>query len=96
VSQLPDGSPPGLVYRRDSSRPRKDSQLLAELDRTAVRSDRAHGTQDSVIPIAEGGDELARRLRSGDWAVTYRRFRGRHRVVPAIARAGVRQASYER
>lgn len=56
----------------------------------------AHGTQDSVIPIAEGGDELARRLRSEGYAVTYRRFRGGHRVVPAIARAGVRQALYER
>jgi phospholipase/carboxylesterase len=49
----------------------------------------AHGTQDRVIPIALGGDEVVRRLRSGGYAVTYRRFDGGHRVVPSMARAAV-------
>jgi phospholipase/carboxylesterase len=50
----------------------------------------AHGTRDQVIPIALGGDEIVRRLRSaGRYRVTYRRFDGGHRVVPAIARAAV-------
>jgi phospholipase/carboxylesterase len=49
----------------------------------------AHGTQDRVIPIELGGDEIVRRLRSGGYAVTYRRFDGGHRVVPSVARAAV-------
>jgi phospholipase/carboxylesterase len=50
----------------------------------------AHGTRDQVIPIALGGDEIVRELRSdGGYVVTYRRFDGGHRVVPAIARAAV-------
>ena len=50
----------------------------------------AHGTRDQVIPIALGGDEIVRRLRSdGGYRVTYRRFEGGHRVVSAIARAAV-------
>ena len=50
----------------------------------------AHGLQDQVIPIALGGDEIVRRLRSdGGYQVTYRRFDGGHRVIPAIARVAV-------
>ena len=49
----------------------------------------AHGRGDQVIPIALGGDEVVRRLRSDGYPVTYRRFRGGHRVVSAIARAAV-------
>ena len=50
----------------------------------------AHGRRDTVIPIALGGDEIARRLRSdGGYRVTYRRFDGGHRVIPGIARAAV-------
>ena len=50
----------------------------------------AHGVRDQVIPIELGGNEIVRRLRSdGGYRVTYRRFAGGHRVVPAIARAAV-------
>ena len=49
----------------------------------------AHGTRDSVIPVSLGGDAIARELRGQGYDVTYRRFRGGHRVVPAIARAAV-------
>jgi len=49
----------------------------------------AHGTRDQVIPIAWGGDEIVRRLRSEGYRVTYRRFDGGHRVVPTIVRAVV-------
>jgi phospholipase/carboxylesterase len=50
----------------------------------------AHGVRDQVIPIELGGDAIARRLRSdGGYRVTYQRFAGGHRVVPAIARAAV-------
>jgi phospholipase/carboxylesterase len=50
----------------------------------------AHGRRDQVIPITLGGNEIVRQLRSdGGYRVTYRRFGGGHRVVPAIARAAV-------
>jgi phospholipase/carboxylesterase len=49
----------------------------------------AHGTNDAVIPIEVGGDRIARELRSQGYSVTYRRFVGGHRVLPAIARAAV-------
>ncbi|HYH61808.1 MAG TPA: hypothetical protein VD766_08070 [Solirubrobacterales bacterium] len=49
----------------------------------------AHGTLDGVIPIEAGGDELARKLRGQGYDVTYRRFRGGHRVLPPIAREAV-------
>ncbi len=54
----------------------------------------AHGAGDHVIPIARGGDEIARRLEGDGYAVVYRRFRGGHRVVPRIARASVVDALY--
>jgi phospholipase/carboxylesterase len=49
----------------------------------------SHGRRDTVIPIALGGDEIARRLRSEGYRVTYRRFDGGHRVIPGFARAAV-------
>ena len=49
----------------------------------------AHGTRDDVIPIRLGGDAIVRELRGEGYEITYRRFRGGHRVVPAIARAAV-------
>jgi len=49
----------------------------------------AHGTLDAVIPIEAGGDALARELRGQGYDVTYRRFRGGHRVLPAIAREAI-------
>ena len=49
----------------------------------------AHGTQDRVIPIELGGDQVVRRLRSEGYAVTYRRFDGGHRAVSSVARAAV-------
>ena len=48
-----------------------------------------HGTLDRVIPVKLGGDAFARALRDHGYDVTYRRFRGGHRVVPSIARAVV-------
>jgi phospholipase/carboxylesterase len=48
-----------------------------------------HGVADHVIPIAFGGDAIVRQLRSEGYRVTYRRFAGGHRPVPAIARAAV-------
>ena len=47
----------------------------------------AHGAADMIIPIAYGGDAIVRQLRSEGYRVTYRRFAGGHRPVPAIARA---------
>jgi predicted esterase len=49
----------------------------------------AHGTLDDIIPVELGGDVVVRELRSRGYEVTYRRFRGGHRVLPRIARAAV-------
>jgi phospholipase/carboxylesterase len=49
----------------------------------------AHGLLDRVIPVEQGGDAIVRELRDQGYAVTYRRFRGGHRVLPAIAREAV-------
>jgi predicted esterase len=49
----------------------------------------AHGTLDDVIPIELGGDRSAAELRREGYRVTYRRFRGGHRVLPPIAREAV-------
>lgn len=49
----------------------------------------AHGTRDDVIPVELGGDAVVRELRDDGYDVTYRRFRGGHRVLPTIARAAV-------
>ena len=54
----------------------------------------AHGTLDDVIPISQGGDAIARSLEADGYMVTYRRFRGGHRAVPAIARASILDALY--
>jgi phospholipase/carboxylesterase len=50
----------------------------------------AHGTLDNVIPVTLGGDAIVRELRSQGYDVTYRRFRGGHRVLPPVARTAVR------
>jgi predicted esterase len=49
----------------------------------------AHGTLDEIIPIEAGGDAVARELRGQGYDVTYRRFRGGHRVPAPIAREAV-------
>jgi phospholipase/carboxylesterase len=49
----------------------------------------AHGTLDDVIPIRFGGDLIVDALRAAGYHVTYRRFRGGHRVLPKIAHAAV-------
>jgi len=49
----------------------------------------AHGTLDGVIPIGLGGDPTARELRGQGYDVTYRRFRGPHRVLARLAREAV-------
>jgi phospholipase/carboxylesterase len=49
----------------------------------------AHGTLDDVIPVTLGGDAIVRELRDQDYDVTYRRFRGGHRVLRPVARAAV-------
>jgi phospholipase/carboxylesterase len=51
----------------------------------------AHGSQDDVIPISRGGGLVARRLQDEGYRVTYRRFDGGHRVLPAIAIQAVRR-----
>jgi phospholipase/carboxylesterase len=50
----------------------------------------AHGTLDDVLPISRTSDVIVRRLRSLGYSVTYRKFRGGHKVLPAISRASVR------
>jgi phospholipase/carboxylesterase len=49
----------------------------------------AHGTLDGIIPIELGGDAIARELREQGYDITYRRFRGAHRVPLPIAREAV-------
>ena len=49
----------------------------------------AHGTLDRIIPVTLGGDMIVRELRGQGYDVTYRRFRGGHRVLPPVARAAV-------
>ncbi|HYH62001.1 MAG TPA: hypothetical protein VD766_09055 [Solirubrobacterales bacterium] len=49
----------------------------------------AHGTLDGVIPIGLGGDPIARELRGQGYDITYRRFRGPHRVLAPTARGAV-------
>ncbi|MBA2641827.1 MAG: hypothetical protein H0U82_02715 [Actinobacteria bacterium] len=52
----------------------------------------AHGTRDRIIPIAQGGDAVARELRNDGYRVVYRRFDGGHRVLPELAGGAVRRA----
>ncbi len=49
----------------------------------------AHGTLDRIIPVSLGGDTIVRDLRAQGYNVSYRRFRGGHRVVPSITREAV-------
>jgi predicted esterase len=50
----------------------------------------AHGTSDNVLPIAQTSDRIVEALRSSGYRVTYRKFRGGHKVVPEISRQAVR------
>jgi predicted esterase len=50
----------------------------------------AHGTLDNVLPISRTSDRIVKSLRSLGYRVTYRKFRGGHKVVPAISRESVR------
>ena len=50
----------------------------------------SHGTLDSVLPIAQAGDAVVRKLRRAGYPVTYRRFRGDHEVSPTTSKAAVR------
>ena len=50
----------------------------------------SHGTLDSVLPIAQAGDAVVRKLRRAGYPVTYHRFRGDHEVSPEISKAAVR------
>jgi phospholipase/carboxylesterase len=50
----------------------------------------AHGTNDSVLPMAQTSDVIVRELRSSGYRVTYRKFRGGHQVLPEISREAVR------
>jgi predicted esterase len=50
----------------------------------------AHGTADNVLPISQTSDRIVKALRSSGYRVTYRKFRGGHKVVPAISRESVR------
>jgi len=50
----------------------------------------AHGTRDNVLPISQTSDRIVEQLRSSGYRVKYRKFRGGHKVVPAISRESVR------
>jgi phospholipase/carboxylesterase len=50
----------------------------------------SHGTLDDVLPIAQAGDAVVRKLRAAGYPVTYRRFRGGHEASTATSAAAVR------
>lgn len=50
----------------------------------------AHGTLDDVLPRSRTSDVIVRELRSSGYPVTYRKFRGGHKVLPAVSREAVR------
>jgi phospholipase/carboxylesterase len=50
----------------------------------------SHGTQDDVLPIATAGDAVVRKLRQAGYPVTYRRFRGGHKVSTAMSAVAIR------
>lgn len=50
----------------------------------------AHGTLDKVLSMSRTSDVIVRELRGAGYSVTYRRFRGGHKVLPSISRASVR------
>jgi predicted esterase len=50
----------------------------------------AHGTLDDVLPISRTSDAIVRELRPQGYDVTYRTFRGGHKVPVEISRAAVR------
>ncbi len=50
----------------------------------------SHGTFDSVLPIAQAGDAVVKKLRAAGYPVTYRRFRGEHEVSERTSAAAIR------
>jgi phospholipase/carboxylesterase len=50
----------------------------------------SHGTLDSVLPIAQAGDAVVKKLRAAGYHVTYRRFRGGHEASEATSAAAIR------
>ena len=50
----------------------------------------AHGTLDTVLPIARAGDAVVKTLRDAGYQVTYRRFRGGHEASPETSAAAIR------
>jgi phospholipase/carboxylesterase len=50
----------------------------------------AHGTLDTVLPIARAGDAVVKTLRDAGYPVTYRRFRGGHEASPETSAAAIR------
>jgi phospholipase/carboxylesterase len=50
----------------------------------------AHGTLDGVLPLARTSGPLVRELREAGYRVTFRQFRGGHRVLPEVSREAVR------
>lgn len=50
----------------------------------------SHGTADQILPIDLCSRQIAPRLRSRGYDVTFREFDGRHEVPPAIATEGFR------
>jgi len=54
------------------------------------RRRRRHGTLDTVLPIAQAGDSVVRRLRTAAYPLEYRRFRGGHEASTATSSAAIR------
>ena len=50
----------------------------------------SHGTLDTVLPIAQAGDAVVKKLRDAGYPVTYRRFRGGHEASEATSAAAIR------
>lgn len=50
----------------------------------------AHGTRDTVLPIAATSDVTVEGLRDLGYAVRYRRFQGRHEVRPEVVKEAMR------
>jgi predicted esterase len=64
--------------------------ILADDDVGKPRVYIAHGTLDHVLPMSRTSDVIVRELRSSGYRVTYRKFRGGHKVLPEVSREAVR------